>query len=170
MGEDKYTLDYARMSLADLQEAVKATKNMADKRFQRFKGEVQEVIDRGRYDLDDHKTVKDVKKDVEVNIDSFEDIFTHLDGIYAANPYKVAKEMEELAKNFELISQRRETQRKKVKEANAAIEDEMSRKTVRIKMAAQVQEKKAEVTGKQRNSSNSHLVRIWIRSHLSTHL
>ena len=45
MGEDKYTLDYARMSLADLQEAVKATKNMADKRFQRFKGEVQEVID-----------------------------------------------------------------------------------------------------------------------------
>ena len=131
MGEDKYTPDYGRMSLADAQWAAKASKNMADRRFQRFEGEVQEVIDRGRYDPGDHKTVKDLKKDDDVNFDSYEDILTHLDGIYPANPDKVAKEMEELAKSFELISQRRETLRKKVKEANAAIEDERNKYEVK---------------------------------------
>ena len=68
---------------------------------------MQEVIDRGRYDPDNYKIVKDHKKDAELTIDSYENILTHLDGVYAANPDKLAKEIEELAKNFEVISQRR---------------------------------------------------------------
>ena len=52
---------------------------MADRRFQRFEGDVQEVIEMGRYDKDDYQIVKDLKKDAEQNIDSNEDILTHLD-------------------------------------------------------------------------------------------
>ena len=86
---------------------------MVDRRFKRFEGDVQEVIERGRYDKDDYQIVKDLKKDAEQNIESYEDILTHLDGVYAANPSKVAAEIEELAKNFELIAERRGHRRRK---------------------------------------------------------
>ena len=131
MAEEKYTPDYVKMTLAEQQGAAKASKNMADRRFQRFEGDVQEVIERGRYDKDDYQIVKDLKKDAEQNIDSYEDIVTHLDGVYAANPSKVAAEIEELAENFELIAERREKLRRTVKEANAAIEDERNKYEVK---------------------------------------
>ena len=51
--------------------------------------------------------------------------------MYAANPSKVAAEIEELAKNFELIAERRDKLRRKVKEANAAIEDERNKYEVK---------------------------------------
>jgi hypothetical protein len=43
--------------LADAQRAAKAAKKLADRRFKRFKADMQEVIDGGRYDKDDYKTV-----------------------------------------------------------------------------------------------------------------
>ena len=78
------------MTLAEQQGAAKAFNNMADRRFQRFKGDVQEVIEMGRYDEDDCNIVKDVKRDTEENIDRYEDILTYLDGVYAAKPTKLA--------------------------------------------------------------------------------
>ena len=62
MAGEKFTPDYVKMSLADAQGAAKAAKNMAHRRFKRFKGDVQEVIEGGRYNEDDYKTVKDRKK------------------------------------------------------------------------------------------------------------
>ena len=41
----------------------------------------------------------------------------HLDGVYSAKPAKVAEEIKELAENFDLIAQKRDTLRRKVKEA-----------------------------------------------------
>ena len=43
--------------MADAQQAAKAAKKMADKRCKRFKAHMQEVIDGGRYDRDNYKTV-----------------------------------------------------------------------------------------------------------------
>ena len=127
MGEENNSPDYFKMDLADAQGAAKAAKNMANRRFKRFKADVQEVINGGRYDKDDYKTVKDLKKDIEENIDRYEDILTHLEGVYAAKPTKYGVEMDELTKNFEVIAQRRSTLRGKVKEAVAAIEDERNK-------------------------------------------
>ena len=75
--------------------------------------------------------MKDLKKDAEQNIDSYEDILTLLDGVYAANPSKVAAEIEELVKDFELIAERRDKLRGKVKEANIAIEEERNKYEVK---------------------------------------
>ena len=47
MAEEKYTPDYVKMTLAEQQGAAKASKNMADRWFKRFEGEVQEVIEKG---------------------------------------------------------------------------------------------------------------------------
>jgi hypothetical protein len=57
MGDEKYSPDYVKMDLADAKRAAKAAKNMADRRFKRFKSDMQEVIDGRRYDKDDYKTV-----------------------------------------------------------------------------------------------------------------
>ena len=46
------------MTLAGHQRAAKAFKKKVDRRFQRFKGYVQEVIERGRYDEEDYKIDK----------------------------------------------------------------------------------------------------------------
>ena len=96
MGEENYSPDYFKMDLADAQGAAKAAKNMADRRFKRFEADVQEVIDGGRYDKDNYKTVKDLKKNIEENIDRYEDTLTQLEGVYAAKPTKYGVEMDEL--------------------------------------------------------------------------
>ena len=52
MAEEKYKQDYVKMTLADPQGAAKAAKNMADRRFKRFEGDMKEVIEAGRYEED----------------------------------------------------------------------------------------------------------------------
>ena len=121
MGKEKYTPNRVTMTLVEQQGVAKATKNMADRVFKRFEGDVQEVIEGGRYNEDDYKTGKDLKRE---NIVRYEDILTHLDGVYAAKPTKFAIKIDELAKNFEVIAQRRGILRGKVKEANAPKEEE----------------------------------------------
>ena len=49
MGEEKYSPDYVKMELANVQWAAKAAKNMTNKRFKRFEADMQEAIDGGRY-------------------------------------------------------------------------------------------------------------------------
>ena len=49
-------------------------------------------------------TVNDLKKDIKENIARYEDILTHLVGVYAAKPTKYDIAMDELTKNFEVIA------------------------------------------------------------------
>ena len=55
MGEEKYMPDIVNMSLAEQQGAASAFKKKADRRFQRFEFDIQEVLERGRYDEEDYK-------------------------------------------------------------------------------------------------------------------
>ena len=68
MGEEKYMQDFEKMTLSEKQGAASAFKKMADRRFERFECDIQEVIERGRYDEEDYKNVKDLKRDTEENI------------------------------------------------------------------------------------------------------
>ena len=65
MGEEKYSPDFVKMELGEVQGAAKAAKNMADRRFKKFEADVQEVIDEGRYDKDNHQLIKDLKRDMD---------------------------------------------------------------------------------------------------------
>ena len=47
MGEEKYLPDILNMTLAEQQGTATAFKKKADRRFQRFEGDIQEVIERG---------------------------------------------------------------------------------------------------------------------------
>ena len=127
MGEEKYSPDFVKMELVEVQGAAKGAKNMTDRRFKRFKADMQEVIDEGRYDKDNHQLIKDLKRDMEENIVKYEDILTYLDGVYSAKAEKYTVEIADLTKNFEVIAQRRSTMRGKMKEAVAAIEDERNK-------------------------------------------
>ena len=127
MGEEKYSPDFVNMELGEVQGAAKAAKNMADRRFKKFEADVQEVIDEGRYDKDNHQLIKDLKRDMEENIAKYEDILTYLDGVYSAKAKKYTVEIADLSKNFEFIEQKRSTMRGKMKEAVAAIEDERNK-------------------------------------------
>ena len=88
---------------------------------------MQEVINEGRYDKDNHQLIKDLKRDMVEDIVKYEDILTYLDGVYAAKAEKYAVEIAEMTKNFEVIAQRRSIMRGKIKEAVAATEDERNK-------------------------------------------
>ena len=69
------------MEMGEIQGAAKAAKNMADRRFKKFEGDIQEVIEAGILDKDNYQLVKDLKKDMEENIVKYEDILTYLEGV-----------------------------------------------------------------------------------------
>ena len=60
---------------------------------------------------------------MEENIVKYEEILTHLEGLYSARVKKYPDEMKELTKNFKVIEERRSTVRTKVKDALAAVEE-----------------------------------------------
>ena len=106
MAEEKYSPDFVKMELGEVQGAAKAAKNMTDRRFKRFEADMQEVIGKGRYDKDNHQLIKDLKRDMVEDIVKYEDILTYLDGVYAAKAEKYTVEIAEITKNFEVIAQR----------------------------------------------------------------
>ena len=81
------------------------------------------VINAVMFNNDNHKLIKYIKKDVEENIVKYEEILTHLEGLYSARVKKYPDEMKELTKNFKVIEERRSTLRTKVKDAFAAVEE-----------------------------------------------
>ena len=127
MAEEKYSPDFMKMELGEVQGAAKAAKNMTDRRFKRFEADVQEVIDEGRYNKDNHQVIKDLKREMVEDIVKYEDILTYLDGVYTAKAEKYTVEISEMTKNFEVIAQRRSIMREKIKEAVAAIEEERNK-------------------------------------------
>ena len=61
---------------------------MADQRYKKFEGNIQEVIELGMFDKDNYQLVKDLKRDVEENIIKYEEILTYLEGVYSVKPEK----------------------------------------------------------------------------------
>ena len=95
---------------------------MADRRFKRFTEDIKVVIDTVMFDKNNHKLIKDIKKDVEENTVKLEEIWTHMEGLYSATVKNYPDEMKELTKNFKVIEEGRSTVRTKVKDALAAVE------------------------------------------------
>ena len=119
------------MEIGEIQGSAKAAQNMADRRFQNFEGDIQEIIKAEMFDKDNYQLVKDLKKDVEDNIVKYEDILTYLEGVYSAKPEKFKKEITDLTKNFEVMAERRSTVRTKATEAVTSIEDEKNKQEQR---------------------------------------
>ena len=113
--------EMSKLNLEEKQRAAVAFKKMVGRRFNRFECDIA-VIEKGCYNEEDLKNVKDLNKDTEEITDRYEDIITYLDSVYSAKPAKKKKDMKEVADNFTEVTERRNTLRKKVKEANKAIE------------------------------------------------
>ena len=132
MDEEKYTPNFSKMEIGEIQGSAKAAQNMADRRFQNFEGDIQEIIEAEMFDKDNYQLVKDLKKDVEENNFNYEEILKHLVGVYFVNPEKYVDQLKELTGNFEVMASRRYTVRTKGKEAITAIEDEKNKQEQRI--------------------------------------
>ena len=125
--EEKFTPNFVNMDIEQIEGAAKAAKNMADRRFAKFEGDIQVVIELGMFDRDNYQLVKDLKKDVEENIIKYEEILTHLEGVYSVKPEKYVDQLKELTGNFEVMAARRYTVRTKGREAIKAIEEEKNK-------------------------------------------
>ena len=66
--EEKFSPNFGKMEMGEIQGAAKAAKNMADRRFKKFEADIQEVIEAGMFNKDNYQLVKELKKDVEENI------------------------------------------------------------------------------------------------------
>ena len=115
------------MDMGEIEGAAKAAKNMADRRFKKFEGNIQEVIELGMFDKETYQLVKDLKRDLEENIVKYEGILTYLEGVYSVKPEKFKAQITELTKNFKVMAGRRFTVRTKGKEAVNAIEEEKNK-------------------------------------------
>ena len=100
--EEKFTPNFEKMDMGEIEGAAQAAKNMADRRFKKFEGNIQEVIELGMFDKETYQLVKDLKRDLEENIVKYEGILTYLEGVYSVKPEKFKAQIIELTKNFEV--------------------------------------------------------------------
>ena len=121
MSEEKYMPDMAGMSLEEQAGVATAIKKLAERRFTKFEKDVEEIIGRTYYDEEDFKKVKDLKRETDKITDKYEEIITYFESIYAGKPGKKEKGIKNIVKNYQEITERRDSVRKKVKEANEAI-------------------------------------------------
>ena len=49
MEEEKFSPNFGKMELTEIEGTAKTSKNTADRRFKKFVGDIQEVIDAGMY-------------------------------------------------------------------------------------------------------------------------
>ena len=77
--------------------------------------------------------MKDLKKDSDKITDKYEEIIKYLESVYAGRPKKKEKEIKEIPGNFKEIAERKDTVRKKVKQANEAIEEARNEDVVKIR-------------------------------------
>ena len=89
MGEEsKFFLNLGAMDMENLEGTGQAAKNLADRRFAAFEGDIQMIIEMGMFDEDNLKQVKELKRDVGENLTRYEDILTHLEALYSVKPEK----------------------------------------------------------------------------------
>ena len=132
MGEERiFFPNIGAMDVENLEENGKAAKNLADRRFAAFKVDIQVIFDIGMFDEDNHKQLKELKQDMEENLNRYEDILTHLQALYSVKPEKYNTQLKEMKENFEIINNRRSIVREKSLEAVKAIENERNKKDSR---------------------------------------
>ena len=132
MGEEgKFFPNLGAMDEENLEGAGKAAKNLADRRFTAFEGDIQMIIEMEMFDKDNIKQVKELKRDVGDNLTRYEDILTHLEALYSVKPEKYKAQLKEMKENFDMLSTRRSTVRGKSLEAVKAIEEERNKKEAR---------------------------------------
>ena len=78
--------------------------------------------DRGFFDEEDFQKIKDLRRDTVETTTRFEEIITFLDGVYSPKGKKKEKELEDIDKCFEVITDRRDTVIRLSKEATTALE------------------------------------------------
>ena len=82
MGEEsKYSPNLGAMDMENIEGAAKAAKNLTDRRFQAFEGDIQMIIDMAMFDEDNVKLVKELKLAVGDTLTKYEDILTYLEAI-----------------------------------------------------------------------------------------
>ena len=79
MGEEsKFSPNIGAMDMENMEGAGKSAKNLADRRFDAFEGDVQVIIDMRMFDEDNHKLLKELKREMGEQLNRYEDILTHL--------------------------------------------------------------------------------------------
>ena len=122
MGEEsKFFLNLGAMDMENLEGTGQAAKNLADRRFAAFEGDIQMIIEMGMFDEDNLKQVKELKRDVGENLTRYEDILTHLEELYSVKPEKYKAQLKEMKENFDMLNNRRSIVREKSLEAVKAI-------------------------------------------------
>lgn len=122
MGEEsKFFLNLGAMDMENLEGTGQAAKNLADRRFAAFEGDIQMIIEMGMFDEDNLKQVKELKRDVGENLTRYEDILTHLKALYSVKPEKYKAQLKEMKENFDMLNNRRSIVREKSLEAVKAI-------------------------------------------------
>jgi hypothetical protein len=122
MGEEsKFFLNLGAMDMENLEGTGQAAKNLADRRFAAFEGDIQMIIEMGMFDEDNLKQVKELKRDVGENLTRYEDILTHLEALYSVKPEKYKAQLKEMKENFDMLNNRRSIVREKSLEAVKAI-------------------------------------------------
>ena len=84
------------MDVENMEGARKAGKNLADRRFAAFEGNIQVIIEMRMFDEDNHKLLKDLKHDVGDQLNRYEDILTHLEATYSVKPEKYKRQLKEM--------------------------------------------------------------------------
>ena len=101
MGEErKFSPNIGAMDMENMEGAGKAAKNLADRRFAAFEGDIQVTIDMRMFDEDNHKLLKDLKRDVGDQLNRYKDILTHLEATYSVKPEKYKTQLKEMKENF----------------------------------------------------------------------
>ena len=68
MGEEsKFFPNLGAIDVENLEGTGKAAKNLEDRRFAAFKGDIQVIIEKGMFDEDNHKQLKELRRDVGEN-------------------------------------------------------------------------------------------------------
>ena len=119
------------MNLEEQAGVATAINKLAERRFTKFEEDVEEIIGRTYYDEEDFKKVKDLKMETDEITDKFEKIITYLESCYAGKPGKKENKIKDIVKNYQEITERRDSVRTKVKEANGAIEAARNEEAVR---------------------------------------
>ena len=89
------------------------------------------IIEMGMFDEDNHKQLKELKREVGENLNRYEDILTHLEALYSVKPEKYETQLKEMKENFVMINNRRSIVREKSLEAVKAIEEKRNNKEAR---------------------------------------
>ena len=119
--EEKFIPSMDGMSLKDQAGIAASQKKLSERRFDRIKKGMEEMKERGFYNVADFQNIKDLRKDTEETTDKLEEIITYMEGVYISKG-KRNKEPKEIDDYYIEITQRRADVIKLSKEATDTVE------------------------------------------------